>query len=338
MTQRLAAGLILLLLFNSCKRSRLDVDISEVQIKEPELHRLDKDLFGIHSSNLKEKTAELSSHYGPFYTHYIINLLRVRSLEDSLYQKNLLAFLNDKDIKASQRSVMNVYSDEKIKELMPELNAAVKRFSVHFPKRALPKRYVTCLSGWNYAFAYTDSSLVTALDMYLGDTCVFYQMLQLPKYRTRFMNEYYILPDLVRGWMITEFDKSDATTTLLHHTIFHGKIYYAVNAMLPDIQDSILMAYTGRQMEYCRKYEKNLWGYFAEKNRLYENSLQTINELTADGPFTGVIHRDCPPRIAMWVGLQIVRSYMENNGKVTLEELMQEQDAQKILNKSRYRP
>jgi hypothetical protein len=40
----------------------------------------------------------------------------------------------------------------------------------------------------------------------------------------------------------------------------------------------------------------------------------------------------------MWVGLQIVRSYMKNNDEVTLAELMNEKNPQKILNKSKYRP
>ena len=40
----------------------------------------------------------------------------------------------------------------------------------------------------------------------------------------------------------------------------------------------------------------------------------------------------------MWVGWQIIKSYVKNNDKVSLSELMREQDAQKILAKSKYRP
>jgi hypothetical protein len=141
----------------------------------------------------------------------------------------------------------------------------------------------------------------------------------------------------MRGWMITEFDNNNATNNLLSHTIFYGKIYYAVNALLPDIHDSLLVSYSEAQLNYCRQNEKNLWGYFAEKNRLYENNMNQVQELTAEGPFTAAISKECPPRIAMWVGLQIVRSYMDKN-EVTLSQLMNEKDAQKILNKSKYRP
>jgi hypothetical protein len=40
----------------------------------------------------------------------------------------------------------------------------------------------------------------------------------------------------------------------------------------------------------------------------------------------------------MWLGQQIVKSYMKHNSDVTLEDLMNEKDAQKILSKSKYKP
>jgi len=66
--------------------------------------------------------------------------------------------------------------------------------------------------------------------------------------------------------------------------------------------------------------------------------MRTVQELTGEGPFTSAISKDCPPGIAKWIGWQIVKSYMEKNENVTLEQLMNEKDAQKILSKSKYRP
>jgi hypothetical protein len=152
------------------------------------------------------------------------------------------------------------------------------------------------------------------------------------------MNKAHLLPDIARGWMLTEFDNNMPENTLLHHTVFYGKLYYAVKALLPNTPDSLIIGYTGKQLKTCKEFEKNYWGYFAEKNRLYENNLNTIRELTSEGPFTGAISKECPPRIAMWIGWQIVQSYMEHNEKVTLQELMEDTNAQKILSKSKYRP
>src|SRR5205823_565433 len=100
---------------------------------------------------------------------------------------------------------------------------------------------------------------------------------------------------------------------LLEHCIFYGKLYYGVQALLPDHHDSLIIGYSGAQLRYCEAYEKKLWGFFASSNRLFENNMNTVRELTSEGPFTGAISKECPPRIAMWIGWQIVRSYMKNN-------------------------
>lgn len=326
------------LLFTSCQHDPLDVDVSSVNSKELQVQRLEKDLMNLNSSNIAVQTGMLQHKYGNWYEHYLMNFLNRGGSHDSLYAKAVLAFTRDHDIRDAYASIQKLYPDQKVEALAREADDCVKRFHYHFPKRALPVRFVTVMSGWNYSSAYADSSLVVSLDMYLGDTSHLYRMLRLPQYQTKNMNEHYILPDLARGWLLTEFDNSEAVNTLLHHTVFYGKLYYAMEALLPDEQDSVLIGYSSKQMNYCSSYEKKLWGYFAEKNRLYENNLQTVRELTSEGPFTGAISKDCPPRIAMWIGWQIVRSYMKNNKDATLESLMNEKDAAKILNKSKYRP
>lgn len=327
-----------ILLLASCKNNALDVDISAVDAKPLTLLRLENDLFAVNAANIDKKSEELLVKYGPFYEHYVSSFMNAGGTKDSLYKTTLLGFTSDRDMRETYDYVKKLYPNASIEEINNELTNCVKRFKYHFPKRNLPTRLITCTNGYNYAVAYTDSALVLGLDMYLNDTAKFYQMLNTPKYQLRMMNENYILPNLAKGWMLTEFDNEKPVNTLLYHTIFYGKIFYAVNALLPNTNDSLLIGYTTAQMKYVNENEKNLWGYFAEKNRLYENNLKTIQELTTDGPFTGSISKECPPRIAMWVGLQIIRSYMKNNKDVTLEKLMTDSDSQKILSKSKYRP
>ena len=49
------------------------------------------------------------------------------------------------------------------------------------------------------------------------------------------------------------------------------------------------------------------------------------------------IGEKCPGRIGSWVGLDIIRAYMENNPEISLQELMANPDAKDILNKSKYK-
>ena len=327
-----------ILIFSACSNNELDVDISKVDVKPLTLLRLENDIFSVKEANFETKNTEFNTKYGSFYEHYIASFLNRSGINDSLYKPALLNFTNDRDMRETYQYVKKLYPTSKIEDINIELTNCVKRFKFHFPKRKLPTKLITCTTGYNYAVAYTDSALVLGLDMYLNDTTKFYQMLNTPLYQLRTMNENYILPNLTKGWLLTEFDNSQPVNTLLYHTIFYGRLFYAINALLPNTNDSLIIGYNTNQMKYCKENEKNLWSYFAEKNRLYENNLKTVQELTSDGPFTGSISKECPPRIAMWVGWQIIRSYMKNNKDATLEKLMNETDAQIILSKSKYRP
>jgi hypothetical protein len=326
------------LIIVSCKRNRLDVDVSEIKTSPLEIWRLEEEVFAIKELGFNEASKAIKDKFGNYYEHYLMNFLVRGGTADSAYKTSLLRFVNDVDTRVAFNGVKKLYPTKKINEYLAPLNDCVKRFKYHFPTRKLPNKVVTCTAGWNYAFAYHDEALTVGLDMYLEDTCLLYKMLRYPQYQVRKMNRHHLLSDMMRGWLLTEFDNSQPENILLNHCIFYGKIYYAVNALLPNMQDSLIIGYTSKQIDYCKTFEKNVWGFFAEKNRLYENNMNTIRELTSDGPFTGVISKDCPPRIAMWVGWQIVKSYMDKNDEVSLEELMKDTNAQKILSKSKYRP
>jgi len=57
-----------------------------------------------------------------------------------------------------------------------------------------------------------------------------------------------------------------------------------------------------------------------------------------DGPFTAEISQESPGRLGTWIGWRISQSYMEHNENATLQQLIENSDAQEILEKSFYRP
>ena len=324
--------------FTGCKNSQLDIDTSKVNLDPIVFKRLDKDVFSLTPENCQQKMMEYQKKYSTFYTRYVSSIVNNGGQIDSLYSQTLLRFVNNQDIKHAYDDLTKIYTDNDVELIGDYMTEAVKRFKVFFPKRKTPKQFVTFMSGFQFNVVYVDSTLGIGLDMYLGTNNVFYNMMQLPKFRTRTMNKEHVLSDAVRGWVITEFDNADPVNNLLNHMIFYGKIFYVCDALLPNVQDSIKMGYTTAQMQYLDKYEKNVWGFFAKDNKLYDNDMKLVSEFTSDGPFTRAISKECPPRVAMWLGRQIVKSYMEHNEDVTLEDLMNEKDAQKILSKSKYKP
>lgn len=322
----------------SCGHNRFDINTENIAISPVVFKRMDKDVFVINQNNMASQTSALEKTYGPFYNRFISSIINNGGVHDSLYSQSLLRFLNDKDMSIASNDVAKAYSDNDVELIGDELTEAMKRYQALFPKKQAPQQYVTFMSGFNYNIVYVDSTLAVGLEMYLGKDYKYYGALQLPKFRTRTMTKEHIVPDAVRGMILTEFDNSDAVNNLLNHMIFYGKVFYLCDALLPNVHDSLKLGYTKAQLEYCDTYEKNLWGFFVKDEKLYANDLKIIGEYTSDGPFTASISKECPPRIAMWLGRQIVKSYMEHNKEVSFEDLMNEKDAQKILSRSKYKP
>jgi hypothetical protein len=329
---------ILAALLVSCSSDRLkDADVSGVSLQPVRILRLDQDVFATKPDSFPAVSKRMADKYGNFYTSFIFNIINHGEERDSVF-KALKRFVTDADMNAVHKTVEQIYTAEEIKKLEDNFTQSFKYFKLHFPKAEMPKQYVSFISGWNYNITTMDSCLGMSLDMYMGKDNKYYQWIQFPKYKSRTMSKEYLVSDAMRGWIIHCFDKNETQSNLINHMIFFGKIYYALDAVLPFAEDSVKIGYTSAQMDYCKQYKKNLWAHFSEKDRLFKNDLKELAPYVSEGPFTSAIGKQCPPRIAMYVGWQIVRSYMDKNPKVTLEQLMEQKDANLILSKSKYKP
>ena len=337
MLKYICHALLLTIILTSCGNDRLKVDLSTVKTESLSINRLDRDIFALKPANIEQQNAILNKKYGNYYTSFLNNVINKGDVRDSIY-KALSLFVQDKDLNEAYNDVQKIYTDELINQMNTELNKSFSYFKYHFPNAETPKQYVAYISGWNYNFTSVDSTLGIGLDMYLGGDNKFYQMLQYPKYKTAVMTKDYLISDAMKFWLIHTFDENEPVNNLLCNMIYYGKLYYCLDAVMPDTPDSIKISYNNQQLNYCKKYEKNIWVYFTEKDRLYKTDLKEISEYISEGPFTSAISKECPPRIAMWVGWQIVRTYMNKHKDITLEQLMADKDAQKILIASRYKP
>jgi hypothetical protein len=236
--------------------------------------------------------------------------------------------------KAYEDSQIKYPNTDAIKE---KLLKSYQRFNYHFPKRAIPQA-ITMISGFNYSVVMADSTLAIGIETYLGSKSEFYTGLGIPKYKSMFMNEENIVPDAIRQWMLTAFPNNMNKQDFLSEIVYMGKIMYLTDALLPETPDSLKIQYSTTQLEYCHQNEFNIWSYFAAQKTLYTTDQAEIIKFTADGPFTSAISKEAPARIGHWIGWQLVRQYMKNNPELSLQDLMNEEDAQLLLAKSKYKP
>lgn len=309
--------------------------MSEVVVSDITINRLDQDVFNMDTTDVAGATKKLQAKYGPFYSIFVTGILNNGEIRDSGYVVRIKRFIRERDMKKAYADCQQLYPDMKKQE--HEFTEAFQHFKYYFPKRKLPK-VVTMMSGFNYAIYPIDSTLSIGLEMYLGSKNDFYLMLGFPRYRTTFMTADNILPDAVQGWMIKEFPYMMNKEDFLSQIIYMGKILYATDALLPEVEDTLKIRYTKPQLEYCMQNEFNVWSYFAAQKTLYTSNQAEIVKFTGEAPFTYAFSKEAAPRIGHWIGWRIVKQYMKTNPKVTLEQLMNETDAQQLLNKSKYKP
>jgi hypothetical protein len=323
------------LFISGCRNNPLDVDISKVSVPEVEINRLEQDVFKIDTADIKAATLKLEAKYGHFYSSYFSVLLNNGGIRDSSYSFRIKQFISDKDMKEAYADCQNEFpTTDKLKE---DFTQSFKYFNYYFPKKKLPK-VSTMITGFNYPTINLDSTIGIGLDMYLGSKNKFYQWLTFPRYKTMFMNKENIVPDAIHSWMLTEFPYNMNKSDFISEMTYMGKILYLTDALLPATPDTLKIHYSQAQMDYCHQNEFNVWSYFAAQKLIYTTDQAEIMKFTSDGPFTSAFSKEAPPLIGYWVGWQIVRQYMKNNPDVTLEELMNETDAQKILTKAKYKP
>lgn len=322
--------LAIALIIQACGRKNdplKETDVSGVEMKPVSIKRYEQDIFSVNREKLVTELRALKKKY-PFFL--------AGNLEDTLNIIQIKEYLNDSLLNELYDDVSQQYKD--VSELESTLTSAFKHIKYYYPAFEPPKVY-TYVSGLDYKHPviYADSVMLIALDNYLGSDYKTYRKLNIPKYRIRRMRKDFIPTGCIREIAFTYLPENN-DKTMLDHMIKAGKIVYFTDAMLPMLPDSLKMEYTSEQMKWVIDNERNIWAYLIENELLYTQNSQSINKLMVDGPFTGNFSNQSPARIGEWLGWQIIKEYMRENNKETLQLLMQRDDAQTLLKYSKYKP
>lgn len=320
----------------SCTTShRPDVDEIKVDIK---IQRFDQDLYQGKGKDVERTDQQLSKKYGFFYDDFIHRMVGNPSLSGV---EVLTSLYNDQAYTDLHHEVDSVFRN--LNTVENDLTLAFKHIKYYYPKAKVP-RFIAHLSGFAYQITTGDAYMAIGLDMFLGRNSKFYGALieSIPLYQSRRFEPPYLVPRVTEVYAREElFKERDEDQTLLAKMIYNGKILYFMDQVLPEsTADTIKIGYTGPQMAWCTQFEGNIWGYFLENELLYQSDYQKIQTYLTDGPFTPQLgeNRSSAPKLGVWIGWQIVRKYMAENPTVTLQQLMAETDAQKILTQAKYRP
>jgi gliding motility-associated lipoprotein GldB len=326
--------LVLLATLFSCGNNPLDVDVSNVKI-DLQVQRFDQDLFDYPEGITAKNVAELNSKYGLFFQDFTQSVINIGSPKNPDLFYKLNDFSKDSYINEIKTDADKFYTD--FSPFKIGLEDAFKHYKHYFPKKKTPK-IITYISGFNYAITTDESYLGIGLDMFLGKDYAAYKQLGLPQYKTAFMNKEGLVAGAMLGWISTEFELKEKNADLLTEMIHQGKTLYLLDALMPKASNTIKISYTDIQLEWCDNNEEPVWFYFIDNNLLYTKESTEIIKYMGEAPFIQGFPDGSPGRIGHWLGWQIVKAYMDKNPTITIEKLMLNDNAQQILNASKYKP
>ena len=309
---------LLFLLVISCKNeSKLNVDVSNIPV-DFKVNRFDIDFYNSPESSL----TPIKQKYPNLFP---------ANVPDSVW-------LNKRTNKDEQElfvEVQKLYSN--INALKAELTSLFKHITYYYPKFKSPN-VTTVLSNVDYDFRviYTKVMLLISLDVYLGANHPFYT--DFPNYIKQNYHKKHIVVDVANA-IIDKQMPPNSERVFINKMIYEGKRMYLLDAYLPTVSDSEKIGYKPEKLNWTQANESQIWKYFIEKEMLYSTDTKLNKRFLEIAPFSKfytATDNSSPGRIGVWIGWQIVRSYMQKND-VSLQQLLQT-DTEEIYKKSKYKP
>ena len=299
------------------------------------VHSFDVDLFACDFSQQSTCLDSLRNKYGGFFCGFVEDDLQLAACRSDSVGRLLGMFIGDPQIASTHKAVMEVFPPEKRQVLSESFTDVVQRWHHYFPTRPVPQFIYYC-SAWNRTIAATDSAIGIALDCYLGPEHEITRKLSpeiFPDYVKENMDERFIVADAVKGFAAWNARSIYQQKDLLSELVFYGKVMYIAEALAPSIPDSIMMGWTTQQWNWARAGEGDIWKTLAVEKTMFHSKPFEINKWFNDGPFTSAagIPQESAPQLGVWMGWNVIRSYMKKYPETTLDQLMTESDNQRLL-------
>jgi gliding motility-associated lipoprotein GldB len=209
----------------------------------------------------------------------------------------------------------------------------------YYHKGFTPPKIMTLISDLDYEsrVMYADSLLFISLDLFLGkNNDVYFDY--FPAYISENFDPGVMNVAVAKTIVEVVFQKG-RNRQFIDNMIEEGKKMYLIDLYLPQSTDGEKMGYSQEKQNWVEENQAFIWTYFIENKLLYSTDPNLQSRFIDQAPFSKFymdFDRESPGSIGVWVGWQIVRSYMQNNN-VTLQQLLQS-NTEKIFKKSKYKP
>lgn len=311
-------GLLVLCCFFSCSdKNNPKIDVSNIQV-DFDVKRFDVDFY----NSTQETLPKVKEKYPYLFPEEFSDSLSFAKIKD-MQEQELFA------------ETQKIYADfSSIKENLTSLFKHIKYYNLRFKSPDV----ITILSNIDYEsrVIYADSLLLISLDVYLGKNHKFY--VDFPKYIKENNTKEHLVVDVANSIIDVQLPATN-TRRFVDKMIFEGKKMYLLDSYLPDISELEKIGYSSEKLDWALANEEEIWKYFIDKKLLFSTDTKLNKRFLENAPFSKFyMGQDnlSPGRIGVWVGWQIVQSFMKHND-VSLQKLMQLSE-EEIFQKSKYKP
>ena len=322
---------VIFLVMASCQeqeaayKSKLNIN---PELFDLEFDRYEEVLFNLDTARFQEELMKIQNRYRVFLSGDLNNPEAVQYLKD---------FATDPFSILLYNKVKTTFPD--LKQIEPVVEDVFAHFHYYYPDIELPQKAFTCITGVHPdepPVQIIDNQLVISLDWYLDDEEV-YDQIGMPRYMSLRRNKLTLAKEVAEQLYMFYMYEWRKQGQVIGEMVFCGRRDFFIEALCPELPDSVLLGYSSDQWRWAVDNEGQVWADIVGNRRLYEAGLDTYMMFFGDGPFTQAYSNDAPSRLGEFFGLNIIRSYFSNN-EISLQDLMQRKDFQIVFQDSGYKP
>ena len=309
--------IVLLLVFSCGEDSKVKTEIESIDL-EVEIERFDQ----LFANATVDNLSSLKAAYPFMFSEKYPDSIWVNRIQDTLQQQ-------------LSEAVSQTFSDDIALE--NDVTLLFKHLKHYFPEFRKP-RVITTTSFVDYRnqIIVTDTIALVSLDTYLGKDHEFYDGIQ--KYLKQNFTSNQIVVDLASKYA-EKFTYKPSSKTLLDEMIYHGKLLYIKDLVIPFKTDAEKIGYSQDQLDWAEANESEIWRYLVERELLFSTDSELPARFINPAPFTKFyleLDAESPGKLGRYIGWQIVKAYM-NTSDYTLKQMLNK-NAEVIFNNSKFKP
>jgi len=326
--------ILIVLLFSSCLKSKNDFleKTNDTGISIIRYDRMQYEFVSFDSFTALQNMNTTHSRISQILVEDILNLGNFR---DENINLKVQEYYSDTTLLRLMNDVEKKFTD--LTEIEKDLTEGFKKLQKEVPSIKIPRIYAQ-ISALNESIIVGDSLLGISLDKYMGKDYPLYPRFYY-RYQTLTMEPERIVPDCFLYYMLSEYPLPRASVGNLRDVMLHeAKIYYVVRKILNNSSPADMLGYSDTEKKWCRDNNEMVWKFMLNNNHLSATDPTIIRNYMRPLPYTPFWGESTPANTGLWIGMEIVSSYMKKNKSATLNDLLNITDYQMLLEKSEYSP